>query len=101
TKRPLAVRPALGVHLQQPEIDPQLDFLFPILPFEFPDDDLARLVRPMFEDRRDIKIHEANMTAKCWQVNARLSYRHFSAKTISCRSLTWLFTPVNFRKKCA
>src|SRR6185503_9418795 len=46
----LSVRPSLGVHLQEPEIDAELDFLEPILADEFSHDDLAGLVIPLFQE---------------------------------------------------
>ena len=64
TVRPFAVGPALGIHLQEAEVNAKLDFFFAVFALEFPDDNLAGLVSPMLEEWRDIKVHGANMTAK-------------------------------------
>ena len=47
--RAFAVRPALGVHLQDAEIDTQLDFLDAILSYEFPDHHLPGTILPLIE----------------------------------------------------
>jgi hypothetical protein len=51
-----------------------LDFFFAVFPLEFPDDNLAGLIRPVLKQWRNVKVHVANMTAKSRQVNARLSW---------------------------
>lgn len=69
---PLSVRPALGIHLENTEIDAKLNFIPAVSALEFSNNDLARLVGPLFEERRNIEIHGANMAANRWQVNERL-----------------------------
>ena len=69
-ERPLAIRPALRVHLQQAQIEPKLDFLAPVLRFEPAGDHLARLVLPLVQEMRYVEIHEPNMAAGARQVNA-------------------------------
>src|SRR6185437_11365265 len=68
----LAIGPAFGVHLQQAEIDTQLDFFLAVLALEFPDNNLSGFVRPVLEQWRNVEVHGANMNAKWRQVNARL-----------------------------
>src|SRR5882724_2833189 len=63
-KRTFAVRPAFGIHLQHAEIDAQLYFFLTVFPLKFPNDNLSRFVGPMIEERRNIKVHGANMNAK-------------------------------------
>ena len=66
---PLAVRPALRVHLQQAQIDAKLDFLAPVLGFEPAHNHLARLVVPLVQEMRYIEIHGPNMAVDTRQVN--------------------------------
>src|SRR3954451_7730197 len=54
---PLAVRPPLSIHLQQTQINPQLDFFLAVFGFESPDDHLAGLVVPMLQQIRYIEVH--------------------------------------------
>jgi hypothetical protein len=70
THGPFAIRPAFGVHLQEPQIDPELDLLDPILGLEPAHHDLARLVFPVLQQARYVEIHNANMDGRLRQVNA-------------------------------
>src|SRR5690349_12436285 len=78
---PLSIGPALGVHLEHTEIHPQLNLLLAVSALEFPNDDLTRLVGPLFEEWRNVEIHGANMAANGWQVNERLFCPYILAKT--------------------
>jgi hypothetical protein len=66
---PLAIRPALCVHLQQAQIDAKLDFLAPVLCFETAHDNLTRLIVPLVQEIRYVEIHGPNMAADARQVN--------------------------------
>src|SRR5438067_5820140 len=61
TKGTLAIRTPVGIHLEQSQVHPQLDFFDSILADKPPHDDLARLVLPLVEDVRNIEIHYANI----------------------------------------
>jgi hypothetical protein len=56
-KGPLAIRPALDEHLEQAQIDAELDFLAPVLGFEPAHNHLPRLVIPLVQEMRYIEIH--------------------------------------------
>jgi hypothetical protein len=71
TKRLFSIRTSFGIHLEQAKIDTQLNFLRTITALKFPDNDLPRLVVPMFEQMRNVEVHGANMAACFRQVNAR------------------------------
>ena len=60
-KRALAIRASFGIHLQEAEIDPQLDLVLPIFGFEPSDDNLSRLIIPLVQQMRYVKVHAANM----------------------------------------
>jgi hypothetical protein len=49
-ERAFAIGPALGVHLEDAEIDAELDFLDAVLARKFPDNHLAGLVIPLLEE---------------------------------------------------
>ena len=66
---PSAIRPALRIHLQQPQIDAKLDLLPPVLRFEPAHHNLTRLVIPLVQEMRYIEIHSRNMAAVSRQVN--------------------------------
>jgi hypothetical protein len=51
TVRAHSIRPSAHFHLQNPEIDPQLQFLMPIKPDYFAHFDRAGLVWPILQDR--------------------------------------------------
>ena len=70
TERTFAIRPTRGVHLQKPNINAKLNFLAAIFAFKFSDDDLSRLVIPVFQDVRNVETHIANMNGTQAQVNA-------------------------------
>ena len=67
--RPLAIGPALRIHLQQAQIHAKLDLLAPVLGFEPAHDNLTRLVIPLVQEIRYVEIHERNMAADTRQVN--------------------------------
>ena len=69
-KRPFAVRPPFGVHLQQPKINPQLNLFHAVLALKFPDDNLPGLIIPLIQQGRNIETHVINMDAAGRQVNA-------------------------------
>ena len=69
-KRPLPVRPAFGIHLQEAQVYAQLDLLSPILGLEPTDYDLPRLVLPLVQEVRYVEIHAPNMNGVPVQVNA-------------------------------
>src|SRR6266568_870919 len=52
--RPLAIRPAVHLHLKQPQIQPHLQFRLPIVPGNSAHIDRPRLVFPSFENMTDI-----------------------------------------------
>src|SRR5215472_13120040 len=96
--RPFSIGPAFGVHLEHAEINAQLNLLLAVSTFEFPNNNLAGLIRPLFEEWRNVKIHAANMAANRWQVNERLVlYVYFGDKQACHRSSMSLFTPANSR----
>ena len=68
-ERPFAIRPPLRVHLEQAEIQPELDLLATVLRFEPAGDHLAWLVLPLVQEMRYIEIHERNMAVVARQVN--------------------------------
>ena len=80
TERALAVRAALGVHLEQAQIHSELDLLFAILPFEPADDNLPWLVFPIVQQTRYVEIHGASMPGMTRQVNGRASQTGGSAR---------------------
>ena len=53
----LAVGSSAGVHLEQAEVNPKLNFLFAVFPFKFANHDLPGLVIPRFEQVRNVEIH--------------------------------------------
>ena len=69
---PFAIRPSFGIHLQQPQVHPELDLLQPILAAELPDDNLAWLIIPLIQQGGYIETHIMNMDARSPQVNARM-----------------------------
>ena len=66
---PSAIRPALRVHLQQPQIDAKLNLFPPVLRLEPAHYNLARLVIPLVQEMRYIEIHYRNMAADSRKVN--------------------------------
>src|SRR5208282_617195 len=67
-KRPFAVGPPVGVHLQEPKIHAKLDLVPAVLAFEPSDHHLPRLVLPPLQDPRYIEIHNFSMEAVFAQV---------------------------------
>ena len=65
-----AVGPALRVHLEQSQIDAELNFFLAIAPLEAADDNLAGLIVPAFEERCDVEIHRCKYGRRVLQVNA-------------------------------
>src|SRR6185503_3755146 len=66
----LAIGPTVSVHLQQAEIDAQLDFVHAVFAGEPPHHDLAGLIIPVFEQGRDVEVHSArSMVSAPSQVN--------------------------------
>ena len=71
---PFAVRPPLGVHLQQSQVHPELDFFQSIFAAEFADDNLPWLIIPLIQQGGNIKTHNQNMDALRSQVNASAKF---------------------------
>ena len=69
---PFAIRPPFGVHLQQSQVHPKLDFVLAVLAAELSDDNLARLIIPLIQQGGDVITHTTNMDANSLQVNARM-----------------------------
>lgn len=69
-KGAFAIRPAFGIHLQETEIDAQLDFFLAILAHEFSDDNLPWLIIPLIQQGRYIETHCHTMDFNSLQVNA-------------------------------
>ena len=65
----LAIRPPIRIHLQQAQIHSKLDLFLAVPGSEFPDDNLSRLVFPLGQEIRYVKIHAANMAGMGGQVN--------------------------------
>ena len=86
-KRPFAIRPPLGIHLQKTQVHPELDFFFSVLGFKFADDHLPWLVFPMVKKARYIEVHEANMDGDECQVNALKGLKRNLAKQTEIVSL--------------
>src|SRR5439155_10559063 len=74
--------PPRGVHLQQAEVNSQLDFLGAVLGFELSNGNLPRLVVPILQEVRDVEIHGRNMDAVFFQVNGRSNRRGHRAVSI-------------------
>lgn len=53
----LAIGAAEGVHLEEAQIDAELDFFLPVFALKFPNDNLPGLVIPRLEQMRNIEIH--------------------------------------------
>ena len=53
----LAIRPALHIHLEQSEIDTQLNFFLTVAARKTAHDNLARLIIPILEEVRDVEVH--------------------------------------------
>jgi hypothetical protein len=66
---PFAIRPAFGVHLEQAQIQAELDLLAAVPGLKPAGDHLAGLVLPLVQEMRYIEIHKPNMEAAPWQVN--------------------------------
>jgi nicotinate-nucleotide pyrophosphorylase (carboxylating) len=60
-QRAFAVGPALGVHLEQAQIDAQLHFLMPVASCETAHHNLAGLIIPILEELRDVEIHRGGV----------------------------------------
>src|SRR4051794_647676 len=67
---PFSIGPALSIHLQNTEIDAQLDFLLPILADKLSYHHLPWPIFPSVQQMRDIEVHCGNMTPRLEQVNA-------------------------------
>jgi hypothetical protein len=67
--RPLAVRPAFGIHLQEAQVHSKLELFFPISALESPYDHLPGLIFPVFQQTRYVEVHEQNMEGACAGVN--------------------------------
>jgi hypothetical protein len=65
---PFAIRPPFGVHLQQSQVHPKLDFVLAVLAAELSDDNLARLIIPLIQQGGNIETHTQNMDARSRQV---------------------------------
>src|SRR5258706_13502602 len=91
-KRTFAVRPSFGVHLEQTEIDAELDFFSPVLRFKSAHHHLARLVFPLRQQMRYIEIHVANMDAEFGQVNVRRGLKMCSRLEFLSSSRCWAQT---------
>src|SRR6478736_3106330 len=63
TKRALAVGPAIGIHLKQPQIDTKLDFIGTVFGFKSANHNLAGLIIPLLQEVRNIEVH-----ARIWTV---------------------------------
>ena len=74
--RVLAVRAALGVHLEEAEIDAELNFVFAVLAAELANDHLPGLVIPLVEQGRDVKTHtpQYELLGAASQRNGRVFY---------------------------
>src|SRR6185436_18180385 len=57
-ERLLAIGPSECIHLEQTEVDAQLDFFLTVFAFKPPDDNLTRLVFPGIEQVGNIEIHK-------------------------------------------
>jgi hypothetical protein len=68
---PFAIRPPFGIHLQQSQVHPKLDFFQAILAAELSDDNLAWLIIPLVQQGGYIETHTQNMDARSRQVNAK------------------------------
>ena len=58
--RPLAIRPARDLHLEDPEVDPKLQFLPPIQADNLAHLDRTSFVRPILEQQIKIQTHYVN-----------------------------------------
>src|SRR5688572_22071325 len=58
--RTLPIRPAGYLHLENAEVDPELQFLPPVQPDNLAHFDRASFVRPILEQRIEIKTHYVN-----------------------------------------
>src|SRR5207244_1802480 len=76
------VGPPRDVHLQQAEVNPQLNSLGAVLGFEFSNGNLPRLVVPILQEVRDVEVHGRNMDAVFFQVNGRSNRRGHRAVSI-------------------
>lgn len=63
-----AIGPTLGEHLQDAEIDAQLNDFAPLTSFETPGDDLPGFVFPLLKKVGDVVIHGGNMEGGLEQV---------------------------------
>src|SRR5580658_10118338 len=72
---PFAIRPPFGIHLQQSQVHPELDFVLAVLAAELSDDNLAWLVIPLIQQGGNIETHTLSMEPRTRQVNARLGLR--------------------------
>jgi hypothetical protein len=70
-ERAFAVGPAFRRHLEQTQIDTELDFLRVILPFESANRHFSRAVIPLVEKLRDVKAHVSIKDNAFGQVNLR------------------------------
>ncbi len=57
--RPLSVRPAGHLHLENPEVDPELQFFVAVEADDFPHFDRTGFMGPIFEERIEVKTHYA------------------------------------------
>ena len=57
---------AESVHLKKSKVHAQLNLFLPVLAFEAADDNLARLVLPLAEQVRNVKIHRCNYWRRDW-----------------------------------
>jgi hypothetical protein len=56
---PLSVRPAGHLHLENAEVDPELEFFVAVQTDDFTHFDCAAFMRPIFQERIEIKTHYA------------------------------------------
>ena len=85
--RAFSVRASLGIHLEQTQIDAQLNFLLAIASRESADDDLARLIIPILEERRDIEVHRGRV----WRTPSS-SQRALAKNSFTIHSQTFRFS---------
>jgi hypothetical protein len=89
-KRLLAIGPAFRIHLQEAEINTQLNLLSAILGLEPPDDHLARLVFPILQQSRNVEVHAANMIVCPQQVNGRKKRTTSGTTPPGARAFFWI-----------
>ena len=60
-ERLLSIGPAQRVHLQKPEVQPELDLFLAVFADKFPHDHLAGLVIPVIQQMRNVEVHGKSM----------------------------------------